>query len=74
MLGWMEGYEEREWEEDDAWSVLRNSVFDHYTDIIHNPSVDEFCGYEFRRTRKLNNPAQILKAAQDIAMAKEVQS
>ncbi len=74
MLGWMDGYEEREWEEDDAWSVLRDSVFNHYTDIIHNTSIDDFGGYEFRRTRKLNNPAQILKAALDIATAKEVKS
>ncbi|MET4160533.1 hypothetical protein ABIE61_000347 [Marinobacterium sp. MBR-111] len=74
MIGAKCGYEEPEWEEEDAWSALRSNVYSHFTDIIHTPSADDFGGYEFRRTRKLNSPTQILKAAQDIAIAKGMQS
>lgn len=67
MIGAMYGYETPEWEEEDAWTALRSHVFDHFTDIVEKPRPgDIYPDYEFIRTRKLANPSQILRAAQDI--------
>lgn len=59
MLGWTSGYEEPEWEEDDAWTILRNNVRGHFSDWS-----------DFERgpvpKRQLNNPSAILNAALEV--------
>lgn len=56
MLGWTSGYEEPEWEEEDAWTILRNNVCGHFSDwsdLERGPVP----------LRRLKNPSAILKAA-----------
>lgn len=58
MVGSMEGYYEREWEEESAWQSLCNRIFDHFTDWGEDGAI--YTGPVLR------NPTQIFAAAHDI--------
>lgn len=62
--GKMQGYYEREWEENDAYSILKNLVADHFTDW-------ESFDYESDEYPKcsinISNPSVVFEAAKQLA-------
>ena len=61
MVGSMEGYYEPEWDEETAWDALAAMVHCHYTDW------DNFgTSTPVIRLRKLDTPAQVIRAALDM--------
>jgi hypothetical protein len=59
MLGSMSGYYEPEWEEECAWNALENLVRNEFMDCDEN-------GENWRLTRTLASPSDILRAAEDL--------
>lgn len=62
MVGWMSGYEEPEWEEQDAWAYLREIVYAATTDFRF---VDD--DMEAVQLEKIRNPADVLSKARSMA-------
>lgn len=69
MLGWMVGYYEPEWEEDDAWSFLKSLVRDTFMEVREVPESDDGLGcpaMDWVCLRRLRNPSQILRAVPEL--------
>lgn len=73
MLGWTVGYEEPEWEENDAWTLLRRDVQDHWMEFREIDGAEDESGcpdLEYVCHRKLRNPAEILRALPEVIEAR----
>lgn len=74
MLGWQVGYYEREWEEDDAWSLLKRAVCGHWEEYREIPGTDDGYGLPdvvLVRTRRFSNPSAILRALPEVIEARQ---
>lgn len=72
MLRWSVGYYEPEWEEGDAWSLLKNTVRSHWGEYREIPCTDGCGGLngEYVYTRRLRNPSAILRALPEVIEAR----
>ncbi len=66
MVGSMEGYEEPEWSEEDAWTALCDLVFVHFTDWEIERENWDAVSTASSLTRDLSAPSLILAAAADM--------
>ncbi|MCA1490146.1 hypothetical protein I6F11_04330 [Ensifer sp. NBAIM29] len=64
MLGWMDGGEQPEWDEECAWIALKNHVLWHFTDF--DKLMDDDCPPGGALTRSLRTPREVFAAAADI--------
>lgn len=73
MLGWSSGYETPEWEENDAWSILKRHVLDHWTEYREVAVDDEsdFPDYALITHRRFRNPSEILRAVPEVIEARQ---
>ena len=75
MLGWSVGYYEPEWEENDAWSLLKCDVRGHWEEWREVPGTEDESGcpeFEWVFHRRFRNPADILRALPEVIEARRM--